>query len=400
MSKKNKIEILLEQLSVSVLVMILILSFDSFSINIDFIDPIESALTDLELSDLYFSVFRDDYKSKVDTNIVVINMGEEDRKIIAEAITKINSYEPKVIGLDAFFISLNDNYTDTLLRNVFNETKKIVLVSQLKKDNLKQVQFATNSFFTENVEVGFANLNEDSSFRTVRKFKPYVIRNNDTIKSFSLQIANHFNPNSYKNLLLRNNEFEIINFIGDFKNFFNLDIRSVIKPEVNLNFLKNKIVLIGYLGRLNEIDYLNFSFDKDKFFTPLNKQYVGRSQPDMYGTVIHANIISMIIRNDYIQSISTELEYLCWFILYFLNSYIFSHLYYSNHDLFSSLSKLIIFFETIVLFFLSILFLSILNLKVEPKIFLIGIFLLPDLYESFVSVKKKLISLLKKTELE
>ena len=60
--------------------------------------------------------------------------------------------------------------------------------------------------------------------------------------------------------------------------------------------VEGKIVLFGYLG-----DRLGAPQWEDKFFTPLNESIAGRANPDMYGPVIHANIASMVLNDDYID---------------------------------------------------------------------------------------------------
>jgi hypothetical protein len=55
---------------------------------------------------------------------------------------------------------------------------------------------------------------------------------------------------------------------------------------------------MGFLGR--EIGDPAW---EDKFFTPLNKSVAGRANPDMFGPVIHANTIIMILNGDYIDEL-------------------------------------------------------------------------------------------------
>ena len=81
--------------------------------------------------------------------------------------------------------------------------------------------------------------------------------------------------------------------------------------SLSKEFLRGKIVLIGYLGE-NLVDSLSCH---DKYFTPLNENYVGRSMPDMYGVVIHANIVSMILNDSYIYNLD---NYLIVFFALFL----------------------------------------------------------------------------------
>ena len=55
----------------------------------------------------------------------------------------------------------------------------------------------------------------------------------------------------------------------------------------------------------------------DLHFTPLNKIVSGKSFPDMYGVVIHANILSMIINGKYTLLASLFISYLLAFLFTF-----------------------------------------------------------------------------------
>src|SRR5271156_4542283 len=59
---------------------------------------------------------------------------------------------------------------------------------------------------------------------------------------------------------------------------------------------KDRIVVMGFLGA-----YLGDPSWEDKFFTPLNKKVAGRANPDMFGVVLHANAVAMILNEDYIN---------------------------------------------------------------------------------------------------
>ncbi|MCI0751067.1 MAG: CHASE2 domain-containing protein, partial [Flammeovirgaceae bacterium] len=76
------------------------------------------------------------------------------------------------------------------------------------------------------------------------------------------------------------------------------------------SMIKGKIVMLGFLGA----DLRDTSWD-DKFFTPLNTKYAGKARPDMYGVVVHANAVSMILNEDYVNEIPLWLQYVLAVIL-------------------------------------------------------------------------------------
>jgi len=56
---------------------------------------------------------------------------------------------------------------------------------------------------------------------------------------------------------------------------------------------------MGFLG-----SYFGDQSWSDKYFTPLNKKVAGRANPDMFGVVVHANIIAMILNEDYVDELA------------------------------------------------------------------------------------------------
>ena len=88
--------------------------------------------------------------------------------------------------------------------------------------------------------------------------------------------------------------------------FFALDVPDVFGENFTPDMIQGKIVIFAYLG---EILGDKKSFE-DKFVTPLNARYAGNRLPDMYGGVIHANIISMISLRINCQTVWLQQTYL------------------------------------------------------------------------------------------
>ena len=82
--------------------MFLVLGIFSFiPINCLFMDPIAKAISDFDVYDIVYSKLREE--PKVDTNIVLVNLSNLSRSDIARQVSIINSFDPKVIGIDAIF---------------------------------------------------------------------------------------------------------------------------------------------------------------------------------------------------------------------------------------------------------------------------------------------------------
>ena len=76
--------------------------------------------------------------------------------------------------------------------------------------------------------------------------------------------------------------------------FYAVDVGQLERGEVLGDVFKNSIVMMGFLGK-----YMGDPVWEDKFFTPLNKKVAGRANPDMFGLVVHANVVAMILNQDY-----------------------------------------------------------------------------------------------------
>jgi CHASE2 domain-containing sensor protein len=115
---------------------------------------------------------------------------------------------------------------------------------------------------------------------------------------------------------------------------------------------KDKIVLVGYLGN----DEWNMPM-KDKFYTPLNEQYAGRSLPDMYGLVIHANIIAMMLNGDYSFEMPGWITFMIEVLFCYANVLLFFWIYHHFKDPFHGITRGIQLLEFVLVFLLiSILF--------------------------------------------
>ena len=125
--------------------------------------------------------------------------------------------------------------------------------------------------------------------------------------------------------------------MGNFNKFYFLDANQVLSGSEDLSFIKNKIVLFGFV----ETDIKNKTFE-DIYFTPLNERYAGKSFPDMYGAVIQANIISMILNKNYINTMPEWVSILIAIILTYVSAFIFFNVKRKYKDWFGALAKLYI----------------------------------------------------------
>jgi hypothetical protein len=75
----------------------------------------------------------------------------------------------------------------------------------------------------------------------------------------------------------------------------------------------------------------------------------------MYGPVVHANIASMILNEDYVDSMSSETGILIGIILCYINALLFLKIYRILPRWYDGLTKLIQVIESLLLVFLMML---------------------------------------------
>lgn len=315
--------------------------------NFDFLNPVGKALSDVDMTDMVFSQFREDEASHVDTNVVIVNIGQSSREEIARILQNINRHDPMAVGVDVFFRKPKEPTSDSILAAALAATKNLVMVSKVSyKEDLanedleaydkgvddEERDFDTlelsHPMFMEGASSGFANLvvDQDAAFMTCREvsFKERCAGTDEY--SFPIRLVQIVDPAAAERALQRGTTQEIINYHGNTGAFYNVDVDQALDPEVDLSFVKDKIVLLGYVGP----DFATKSLE-DNFFTPLNEQYVGRSYPDMHGIVIHANVISMIRKGNFIGRMSTEMSFIVGFFVLVCNVMLFTYVY-THHD--------------------------------------------------------------------
>ena len=338
--------------------------------NFEFLNPMQQALGDFELTDMVFSKFRDESETTVDTNVVIINIGHASRDEIAQIIENVQRYDPVVVGVDSFFRSQKDSTSDARLSNAIASVKNIVLVSKCAyKEESKEgvveqwtkstvednAPFDTlelsNPLFASNSKHGFSNLivDQDAAFMTCRSVSLKEECAGLTEYSFPIMLAKVVNPTAVQKALQRNNDAEDVNFRGNLASFYHVDVDDALNPETDLSVVKNKVVMLGYMG----VDLNTRSFD-DNFFTPLNEHYVGRSYPDMYGVVIHANVVSMILTGNYIDSMKRSTSIGIALVVLFLNVSLFSFIYNHAENWYDTLALFLQLSQSLLVLYLTI----------------------------------------------
>ena len=291
-------------------------------------DPIGQAIGDMEISDIAFAIRKE---PPPDEKVVLVNIGYLSRAEIAEEIRQVIKYKPKVIGFDILF---SDQGTDSLanisLGDAIKQAQsmgiKVVMAEKLwqserlvreKGDTEEQDSIEhTIPEILQNSYEGYVNLDTDAEhqedLKACRNVNPKVKVKDKYEVALEVMMAMCADSAKAKKFLDRNRYNEVINYRGNVVDIHKASDSTyrgkyaMLDPEQALDtgyyaetesLIKDKIIVFGFLGE----DMFDTSWD-DKFFTPINVNYAGKTRPDMWGAVVHANVISMILNEDYVDT--------------------------------------------------------------------------------------------------
>ena len=364
------------------------LSLIALAPRIDAIDPIADALRDYEGSDVVFSNWWPE--RPVDTNITVVNIAQRDRATLGKMLEIIGKYKPKVVGIDAFFRKEKGPMQDFPLMMGMSKIDNLILVSELDsiREGVDCWKFLnkSNPMFMDYATTGFANVitgehEHSGGFRTVREFRPTYCVADSTELNFTTKIVSVFDTSAYLDLLARGNTSEVINWRGNYTKFYSLGVDQVLNEQFEPSIIRDKIILFGYIG-----EYLG---DKDsyidKFYTPMNERIAGRAYPDMYGIVVHANVISMILNRNYINVFPDWGDYLICFVVTYLNVFLFMFIAERRKTWYDVITKPFQIVELILINALVVYILFYVKVKINLTLTLITIAFAGDLTELFHS---------------
>ncbi|WP_420317950.1 CHASE2 domain-containing protein [Ekhidna sp.] len=383
--------------------MLMFRSVSAFKV-FDIFDPIGDAFGDMEFTDIYFSQLLDD--PIADENVVLVNMGLESRAGIAMMIDSISQHNPAVIGVDSFFdYPKEDTLGDMMLMDALSRVENLIMVTKvLYNPEIDAIDSVHTSWpwFTFNAEPAFANLITDAEvqedLKMCRTFNPTLTSiDSVTHTAFAVKLASYLAPENAQTFIDRGNEEEVINYRGNvldygatkFGNkYYALDVGDVFGANYTPDIIEGKVVIFCFLGEYLG-DRENF---EDKFFTPLNEKYIGRAFPDMYGGVIHANIVSMILNENYIFYLEEWQKIAVAFIMLFLNIMAFSWIYKKLPKWYDGITKVIQLVEFVGIIYIMIYFMDIFSFKLDLTLLLFAVALSGDGLEVFYGVVKNSLS--------
>ncbi len=317
--KKYRLEILLAPifLIVSIFIFARLFSFD-------YLQPVRQALIDFDITDIGLQIGEEGSYKKADTNIVIVDIGKFNKKKLYYLLSVITQYNPKVIGINEVVPEEGEFIFNDSLSAICGNFPNIVFGSILKQysGNLDEYLSIERSWgkFLLNTHTGFINLpfGKDKTINTVRRFKKFTKVSGIREYSFAYKVSSIFDSSSAKVLTKRGYDSEIIHYFGNEEIFMHLSARDVFLNNFSPDIFVNKIVLIGHAPVNSRTKLLDFMC-----FTPYSTLDEGRPLPDMYETVIQANIIKMVLDRKFYNKIPSVWTLILTLILIYINFYIF-----------------------------------------------------------------------------
>jgi len=382
----------------SFLATVVVLSFmwllSNIGVQLDFLNVFEEVLENYNLTDIYYNKLRTNEEVPYEDRIVLVNIGgkEYGRRDIAKQISILSSHNPKVIGMDVKFFGLkeDDPIGDFQLSQALADAGNVIIASEFAVNSDTATAWDTllvpPPMFQEQAETAYVNVgNQEFSDFTTWRVIPVKeqTRKGQKEPCFAVKVAEAYDPEAAKAFQKRDNEIEHIYFKGNLDKFTKLDVEDVLQERFTPDLIKDKIVIMGYMGN----GYTDYYFDEDKFYTPLNEKMVGRGVPDMYGVVVHANIISMILDGQYINQMPEWLGMLIGLLLCYLNVCLFTYIL-GNPKLspYYGLTKVIQLLEILVLVGISIYCFANFYYMVDFTLAVLAIILAGDLTEIFIDI--------------
>jgi CHASE2 domain-containing sensor protein len=393
-------------------------------------DTISKALQDTELTDYAFNNLRED--PRVDERIILVNIGQLSRGEIARQIQIISESKPRVIAIDVFFgcegglrDSINcpqllDTLGNLLLSNAIKEAGNVVMGEKLMQtDSLAKFDSdiadslqISDAIFSDYSKEGFTSLPTNATYqedvKICRSIWPKKMIKGKRELAFSVQTAMQYDSNKANRFLARDKEEEIINYRGNIevlrhktnslKNketnttnyptmFFVVEYDDLFKGNFVPEMFKDKIVIMGYLG-----DYLGDSAWEDKFYTPMNKKIGGRANPDMFGMVVHANAIAMILNEDFIDELTEWQKNVIAFVLCLFTVALFAFIDKKLPIWYDALSVIIQIALILLIMTLIVEIFAHQNLKLDLSLTILVFALVGPCYDIFKSLQNEIIS--------
>ena len=261
------------------------------------------------------------------------------RSLFAELLKNIISARPKTIGIDIVFSEKSSPSEDKILTSVIKSYPHIVLAYVLRKKPI----FPEEEFIKSAKAVGFVNrISEEEAVRKTRVF--HIDKDNHKVY-YSIDVGiladywdisrSQFKLIPQKGLYLKDKFIPApggvtpINYLVHPTQFFLIPAYLILEKKINLDVLKNKIVLIGATDPLVHDEYL----------TPLG---------NMWGVAIMGNSLVMMLSNRFIHELPQGL-FIISILIFGVLIILFSQLSLWRSILFNAFLFIFLYFSSLFL---------------------------------------------------
>lgn len=254
----------------------------------------------LKAGDIFFRArYKAFYNPKRVENIVIVSIGDStyrgrwpwDRDVFADLVYKLERAKPSVIGFDLGFIEKGASANDFLFAEAIKDSGNVVLASYIDKEG--RYIMPQKDFRERALGYGFTNKPEDidNVIRETKVFQRHSLTGEIIDYSFDFKIASAFSEIPLDEIPIDKEGELFINYAAGFHDFNIMPIEDVLEDRIPLDFVRDKIVLIGVTDEIFH----------DISFTPFGK---------MPGVSIIANTISMLISKDFMYEVPNWLDVL------------------------------------------------------------------------------------------
>jgi len=278
-------------------------------VNFGALDLYRLAFKEFSFLDTYFAQKMGPEAGQVNQQLILVNVKHLDREQLATLIEKIQKQNPRVIGVDVIFDHQKEVLTDERLWQAL-QPENVVSAYAIQNRELVKNDPKLGVF---RHKLGYANFNFDSYNSVIRNFQAMRDFEGYQYQSFGLRVAQHYLGRKVKLQWDNMDKKSVpINYSGGTDHYYSFDADDILKRD-SVPVLRDKVVLLGYMGTPTGNPY----DIEDRHFTPLNQEFVGKSAPDTFGIVVHANIIEMLINDKKLKEAPVWVLLFVGFILTF-----------------------------------------------------------------------------------
>lgn len=314
--KKGKLKWLFRDAFFSTLLSLVCFSaISSLIFSTSYFNPLLHGVKDFSFLDAYYQA-NFSQKGQIDSNLVLINIGNFERREIAQLLDTLGAHDPEVIGVDIIFEETENSAAEIELRQSLARNKAIGSYIYMIEDSAPE-----NHVAPAGMKRGYVNLTANDATGVIRGFEGMIADRNGMSFAFAGQLVRQFKNGAFwleHRLDQKLKKQRRIKYYGHYSYFESYDAQEVLSSDFTESF-KGKLVLVGYAGYPT-----GDPFDvEDKHFTPLNTNPLGKGIPDMYGLTIHANITNMLLKGDFFWELGIWGQALLIFLCAYLASLYF-----------------------------------------------------------------------------